>query len=177
MLDYNRSLAHGRPRCASGVKIEAYTPMTIRKTADFLLVDNDPSLLKLLGMRLTSEGFHVMTAESGAKALRVLARDRINLVINDLRMDEMDGLALFSEIQKQQPGLSVIILTAHGSIPDAEAATQQRVFGFLNKPVDLDALYKAIDDALVLNAPRRGIPLAGNHRYAQPDDAGFARVS
>lgn len=66
-----------------------------------------------------------MTAESGAEALRVLARDRIDLVISDLRMDEMDGLALFSEIQKHQPGLPVIILTAHGSIPDAVAATQQ----------------------------------------------------
>lgn len=72
--------------------------MTIRKTADLLLVDDDPSLPKLLGMRLTSEGFHVVTAESGAEALRVLARDSIDLVISDLRMDEMDGLALFSEI-------------------------------------------------------------------------------
>lgn len=127
--------------------------MTIRKTADLLLVDDDPSLLKLLGMRLTSEGFHVVTAESGAEALRVLARDSIDLVISDLRMDEMDGLALFSEIQKQQPGLPVIILTAHGSIPDAVAATQQGVFGFLTKPVDRDVLYKAIDDALALSAP------------------------
>ncbi|MBT9428769.1 two-component system response regulator GlrR [Candidatus Symbiopectobacterium endolongispinus] len=127
--------------------------MTTRKTADLLLVDDDPSLLKLLGMRLTSEGFHVVTAESGAEARRVLARDSIDLVISDLRMDEMDGLALFSEIQKQQPGLPVIILTAHGSIPDAVAATQKGVFGFLTKPVDRDALYKAIDDALALSAP------------------------
>ncbi|WP_291970223.1 two-component system response regulator GlrR [Candidatus Symbiopectobacterium sp.] len=127
--------------------------MTIPKTADLLLVDDDPSLLKLLGMRLTSEGFHVVTAESGAEALRVLSRDSIDLVISDLRMDEMDGLALFSEIQKQQPGLPVIILTAHGSIQDAVAATQQGVFGFLTKPVDRDALYKAIDDALALSAP------------------------
>ncbi|MBG6248622.1 two-component system response regulator GlrR [Candidatus Symbiopectobacterium sp. PLON1] len=127
--------------------------MTTRKTADLLLVDDDPSLLKLLGMRLTSEGFHVVTAESGAEARRVLARDSIDLVISDLRMDEMDGLALFSEIQKQQPGLPVIILTAHGSIPDAVAATQKGVFGFWTKPVDRDALYKAIDDALALSAP------------------------
>lgn len=60
----------------------------------------------------------------------------------------MDGMALFAEIQKAQPGMPVIILTAHGSIPDAVAATQQGVFSFLTKPVDKDALYKAIDDAL-----------------------------
>ncbi|CAM3589607.1 two-component system response regulator GlrR [Rahnella bruchi] len=127
--------------------------MTLRKAASLLLVDDDPSLLKLLGMRLTSEGFRVTTAESGAEALRVLHRERIDLVLSDLRMDEMDGMALFAEIQKFQPGMPVIILTAHGSIPDAVAATQQGVFGFLTKPVDRDALYKAIDEALVQSSP------------------------
>lgn len=127
--------------------------MTQRKPANLLLVDDDPSLLKLLGMRLTSEGFNVTTAESGQEALRLLMREKINLVISDLRMDEMDGMALFVEIQKHQPGMPVIILTAHGSIPDAVAATQQGVFSFLTKPVDRDALYKAIDAALELSIP------------------------
>ncbi|QLK62188.1 two-component system response regulator GlrR [Enterobacteriaceae bacterium Kacie_13] len=127
--------------------------MTLRKAASLLLVDDDPSLLKLLGMRLTSEGFRVTTAESGAEALRVLHRERIDLVLSDLRMDEMDGMALFAEIQKFQPGMPVIILTAHGSIPDAVAATQQGVFSFLTKPVDRDALYKAIDEALAQSSP------------------------
>ncbi|AJJ61722.1 two-component system response regulator GlrR [Yersinia aldovae] len=127
--------------------------MTPRKPANLLLVDDDPSLLKLLGMRLTSEGFNVTTAESGQEALRLLIREKIDLVISDLRMDEMDGMALFVEIQKHQPGMPVIILTAHGSIPDAVAATQQGVFSFLTKPVDRDALYKAIDAALELSIP------------------------
>ena len=127
--------------------------MTIRKPARLLLVDDDPGLLKLLGMRLVSEGYSVLTAESGPEALRTLGRDKVDLVVSDLRMDEMDGLQLFSEIQKVQPGMPVIILTAHGSIPDAVAATQQGVFSFLTKPVDKDALYKAIDDALEQSAP------------------------
>jgi len=127
--------------------------MTIRKPARLLLVDDDPGLLKLLGMRLVSEGYSVLTAESGPEALRMLGRDKVDLVVSDLRMDEMDGLQLFSEIQKVQPGMPVIILTAHGSIPDAVAATQQGVFSFLTKPVDKDALYKAIDDALEQSAP------------------------
>lgn len=130
--------------------------MTQRKPANLLLVDDDPSLLKLLGMRLSSEGFRVTTAESGHDALRVLGREQIDLVISDLRMDEMDGMALFAEIQKRQPGMPVIILTAHGSIPDAVAATQQGVFGFLTKPVDRDALYKAIDEALAQSMPAAG---------------------
>ena len=123
------------------------------KSAHLLLVDDDPGLLKLLGLRLISEGYSVVTAESGAEGLRVLNREKVDLVISDLRMDEMDGMQLFAEIQKVQPGMPVIILTAHGSIPDAVAATQQGVFSFLTKPVDKDALYQAIDDALEQSAP------------------------
>jgi two-component system response regulator GlrR len=98
--------------------------MISRKPAHLLLVDDDPGLLKC-GMRLTSEGYSVVTAESGQEGLRVLNREKVDLVISDLRMDEMDGMQLFTEIQKVQPGMPVIILTAHGSIPDAVAATQQ----------------------------------------------------
>ena len=127
--------------------------MISRKPAHLLLVDDDPGLLKLLGMRLTREGYSVVTAESGQEGLRVLNRVKVDLVISDLRMDEMDGMQLFTEIQKVQPGMPVIILTAHGSIPDAVAATQQGVFSFLTKPVDKDALYHAIDGALEQSAP------------------------
>lgn len=127
--------------------------MIQRKTTNLLLVDDDPSLLKLLGMRLMSEGFNVSTAESGPEALKLVAREQIDLVISDLCMDEMDGIELFTEIQKQEPTMPVIILTAHGSIPEAVSATQKGVFSFLTKPVDRDALYKAIDQALALKMP------------------------
>ncbi|WP_276571226.1 two-component system response regulator GlrR [Billgrantia sulfidoxydans] len=116
--------------------------------AHVLLVDDDVSLLRLLGMRLESRGYRVTTAESGAEALRKLAAERPDIVLSDLRMDEMDGLALFQAIQREVPGLPVIILTAHGSIPDAVNATQQGVFSFLTKPVDRDELFSAIDEAL-----------------------------
>lgn len=79
--------------------------MAGHKSANLLLVDDDPGLLKLLGMRLTSEGFHIVTAESGQEALKLLLKEKIDLVISDLRMDEMDGMALFAEIQRQQPGI------------------------------------------------------------------------
>lgn len=116
--------------------------------AHILLVDDDPSLLKLLGMRLESRGYRVTTAESGRQALECLAEDRPDLVLSDLRMDEMDGMALFRELQRRAPGMPVIILTAHGSIPDAVSATRQGVFSFLTKPVDRDELFAAIEEAL-----------------------------
>ncbi|WP_139546697.1 two-component system response regulator GlrR, partial [Escherichia coli] len=71
----------------------------------------------------------------------------------EIMRGSLSGMQLFAEIQKVQPGMPVIILTAHGSIPDAVAATQQGVFSFLTKPVDKDALYQAIDDALEQSAP------------------------
>jgi len=116
--------------------------------AHILLVDDDVSLLRLLGMRLESRGYRVTTAESGAEALRRLDAVSPDIVLSDLRMDEMDGMALFQAIQREMPGLPVIILTAHGSIPDAVHATQQGVYSFLTKPVDRDALFSAIDEAL-----------------------------
>ncbi|MGU0161332.1 sigma 54-interacting transcriptional regulator [Escherichia coli] len=97
------------------------------------MVDDDPGLLKPLGLRLTSEGYSVVTAESGAEGLRVLNREKVDLVISDLRMDEMDGMQLFAEIQKVQPGMPVIILRAW-FYSHAVAATQQGVFSFLTKP-------------------------------------------
>ena len=65
--------------------------MTIRKPARLLLVDDDPGLLKLLGMRLVSEGYSVVTAESGPEALRVLGREKVDLVI---KMCIRDSLCL-----------------------------------------------------------------------------------
>ncbi|MDR5866753.1 two-component system response regulator GlrR [Halomonas koreensis] len=128
--------------------ISSARPHAAGQGAHILLVDDDPSLLKLLGMRLESRGYRVTTAESGREALKRLDAGHPDLVLSDMRMDEMDGLALFQEIQRRLPGLPVIILTAHGSIPDAVSATRQGVFGFLTKPVDREELFATIDEAL-----------------------------
>lgn len=114
--------------------------------AQLLLVDDDLSLLKLLSLRLESAGHQVVTAESGPEALALLKQFTPDLVLSDLRMDEMDGLALFDEIQALYPGLPVIILTAHGTIPDAVQATRRGVAGFLTKPVDKNQLFGLIDE-------------------------------
>ena len=101
-----------------------------------LLVDDDPDILKLMSLRLSSAGYGVQAVDSGEKALAALAASRPELVITDLKMGGIDGLALFDEIRKQAPMLPVIILTAHGTIPDAVAATRRGVFGFQSKPFD-----------------------------------------
>jgi two-component system response regulator GlrR len=113
-----------------------------------LLVDDDPGLLRLLSIRLRAEGYEVEAVESAELALAVLHRFRPDLVITDLRMDKMDGIGLLKELQTRTPGLRVLIITAHGTIPDAVVATQSGAFGFLTKPIDKDELMSTIERAM-----------------------------
>jgi len=120
-----------------------------------LLVDDDTSLLRLLTLRLEANGYEVATATSGEGALEAMAEARPELVITDLRMEGMDGMALFHLLRERHPGLPVLILTAHGSIPEAVEATREGVFGFLGKPFDADELLTEIQRALSLGGERR----------------------
>jgi two-component system, NtrC family, response regulator GlrR len=124
------------------------TSRASRRTPKILVVDDDPGLLRLLTIRLRSQKYEVEPAENAAKALSVIARFRPDLVITDLRMAEMDGIALLRELQRRWPGLNVIMLTAHGTIPDAVKATQSGAFAFLTKPVEKEHLLEEVARAL-----------------------------
>jgi len=121
---------------------------TAETKGKILLVDDDPGLLRLLSIRLRAEQYEVEAVESAEKALSVLNRFRPDLVVTDLRMDKMDGIGLLKELQSRSPGLRVLIMTAHGTIPDAVMATQSGAFGFLTKPIDKDELMSTVDRAL-----------------------------
>lgn len=126
--------------------------------AQILLVDDDRDLLQLISLRLTAAGYAVQTAESGAQALAQLAVARPRVVITDLRMEGMDGMALFDRIHAVMPTLPVIILTAHGTIPDAVTATRRGVFSFLTKPFDGKDLLAQVEQALKFSG---GTEIAG----------------
>jgi len=119
--------------------------------ARILVVDDDPDLLDLIGMRLTAAGYEVALASSGAAAIEIFRRERPRAVVSDLRMDGMDGHALFDRIHAEAPSVPVIILTAHGTIPDAVAATQRGVFSFLTKPFDGRELLARVAAAVALS--------------------------
>jgi len=120
-------------------------------SGDLLLVDDDPDLLKLISLRLTSAGYRVRSAGSGEAALAAIAVTRPALVISDLKMPGIDGLQLFEAIHRKHPALPVIILTAHGTIPEAVSATQRGVFGFLTKPFDSQELLQKVAAAVSLS--------------------------
>ena len=123
-------------------------------SATVLVVDDDADLRQLLAIRLRSAGYKPITAASGAEALGSLASTRPHAVITDLRMEGMDGIALFEHIREQDPALPVIILTAHGTIPDAVDATQRGVFGFLTKPFEARELLALLQRAVALQPQR-----------------------
>ena len=119
-----------------------------KRKARILVVDDDPGLLRLLTIRLRAENYEVEAVENGVAAVAAASRFRPDLVITDLRMDQMDGIGLLKELQSRWPGLKVILLTAHGTIPDAVQATQMGAFGFLTKPVDKQELLDHVQKAL-----------------------------
>ncbi len=110
------------------------------KKPSILVVDDDASLRELITLRLEANGFRVEAADSGETALARLAVSRPDAVLTDMQMAGMDGMALFNAIRARDPALPVIVLTAHGTIPDAVAATQQGLFGYLTKPYDAATL-------------------------------------
>ena len=115
-----------------------------------LIVDDDPSLLRLLGIRLSAAGYLVESAGNAKIALGMLTSFHPQLVISDLRMEGMDGMALFEQIRHQSPNVPVIIMTAHGTIPDAINATKQGVFSFLTKPFESQQLLETVAQAIRL---------------------------
>ena len=136
---------------------------------NLLLVDDDPDLLKLLAIRLKASGYRATTAISGEQALSMIAAERPDLVITDLRMAGLDGMALFHEIERRHIGLPVIILTAHGTIPDAVAATRQGVFGYITKPYDANELLAHVRRALSLHGTMGGSRIEAGSTANRPD--------
>ena len=123
----------------------------LQRKARILVVDDDPGLLRLLTIRLRAENYDVEAVENGVQALAAVSRFRPDLVISDLRMDQLDGIGLLKELQNRWPGLKLILLTAHGTIPDAVQATQMGAFGFLTKPVEKQELLDQVQKALKIS--------------------------
>ncbi|RST49898.1 sigma 54-interacting transcriptional regulator [Variovorax sp. DXTD-1] len=133
--------------------------------ARLLVVDDDPDMLRLLSMRLSSVGYQVTAVTSAETALTQLEIEHPQLVLSDVRLPGRDGLQLFDEIRKRHPSLPVILLTAHGTIPDAVEATARGVFTYLTKPYDGRELLDKIAQALALGAPASTPARAGDESW------------
>lgn len=115
-----------------------------KASGSVLLVDDDADMLALLVRWLEGAGFSTSTATSGSEALERIAELRPDLVVTDLFMDEMDGMALVSRIHADDPLTPVIMLSGQAQIPDAVRATHLGIAAFLTKPVAKDMLLQEI---------------------------------
>jgi two-component system response regulator GlrR len=113
-----------------------------------LVIDDEEGLLQLVKMRLNAMGFTVTACTSGREAVNAAKTNRFDLAITDLRLRGEDGLDVTEELLRIHPGLPVIILTAHGSIPNAVEAVQRGAFGYLTKPFDDKELKAKIEEGL-----------------------------
>ncbi len=114
-----------------------------------LVVDDDSNILEVLCARLTAAGFSVIPAGDALSALKILKNDRVDLLITDVKMPEMSGMDLFSEVRRLFPQLPVIFLTAYGTIPDAVKAVKAGAVDYISKPFDGKSLVKKINEFLI----------------------------
>ena len=128
-------------------------------TPHVLVVDNEQEMVKLVQRHLEGEGFAVTPAHSGAEALAALGRDEYDVVVTDLVMDEIDGLAVLREAQRLQPRARVILMTAFASLETAIAALRQGAYDYLSKPFKMAevtvAVRRALEDQRLRDENRR----------------------
>jgi DNA-binding response OmpR family regulator len=122
-----------------------------------LVVDDEENVRFTTAAILEQEGYEVETANDGREALEMAARSRYDLVLTDLRMDDMDGNTLLHEMQQRHPGIVTIVLTGYASIESSIDALRQGVYDYLVKPCMVEDLKRTVRRALEHREQRRQI--------------------
>lgn len=122
-----------------------------------LIVDDDPGQRSLLNSFLTSQGFEIVTADSGESALDALRRDGFNMMISDVRMPGISGLETLRRARQEHAELPILLVTAFADIREAVGAMRDGALNYLSKPIDLDELLALVRNAVGLteSAPVR----------------------
>jgi DNA-binding NtrC family response regulator len=113
-----------------------------------LIVDDEASIRSSLEKLLSYEKYRTFTAADGPSALETVAGERIDLVLLDIKMPQMDGLEVLQRIKEAREDLPVVIISGHGTISTAVEATKLGAFDFIEKPIDLDRLLLTVRNGL-----------------------------
>jgi len=109
-----------------------------------LVVDDDPNSLKLLAIKLTQEGYRVITAQSGKEALEAIKLEKPGLVLLDIMMPEMDGIETLKRIKALGPDIPVAMVTAVWDEQEAKKALKAGAYEYITKPIDTEYLKLAV---------------------------------
>ncbi len=112
-----------------------------------LLIDDEPDIVRVLGISLKADGYEVIPALSGAEGLEAFSRDKPKIIITDIKMPGMNGIEVLKKIKALDPDTEVIIITGHGDIDNTIEALKYGASDFINKPVRDEALSIALKRA------------------------------
>ena len=115
-----------------------------------LIVDDEKNYLTILSAILEEEGFEILTALSGQEALEIYKTSDLDLVLTDMKMPEMDGIALLENIKHLDPDLPVMMMTAHGTVDQAVEAMQKGAYTYILKPFDNERLTIYVNKAIAV---------------------------
>jgi DNA-binding NtrC family response regulator len=113
-----------------------------------LVVDDERPQRDILQTILQAEGYETLSAGNGRQALQVVGSQPVDVVLTDLKMPDMNGLELLAELLRSQPGLCVVLMTAHGTIDSAVEAMRRGAFDYLTKPLEKDELLLVLRRAM-----------------------------
>jgi len=119
--------------------------------AKIILVDDEPSILSVLSVLLKAEGYEVVPVDGGTKAAELIKSTPFDLMITDIRMRPIDGMALLNLAREQQPSMSVLMITGYGSVETAVEALKVGAFDYITKPFKVDELLITVQRALEYN--------------------------
>ena len=117
------------------------------ETPRILIVDDDPGQRSLLDSFLRGQGFEIVLADSGERALELLPAGKFSMMISDVRMPGLTGLETLQRARKNFPALPVLLVTAYADIRDAVEAMRDGALNYLAKPIDLDELLATVRQA------------------------------
>jgi len=112
-----------------------------------LVIDDEKPTLKMFGLFLDVYGYDILTAESGEEGLEVFEREKPCIVLTDIKMPGMDGIAVLQEIKRRSPGTEVIVITGHGDMDLAIQALNLDAADFINKPIQRQSLEQGLTRA------------------------------
>jgi DNA-binding NtrC family response regulator len=115
-----------------------------REQVKVLVVEDDPDIRKILDMFLSEKGFRVKVAESGPRALEMLAEEPIDLILSDVRMPGMSGLDLLRHLKERDPEIQLVLMSAYSSVKDAVEAIQLGAADYVEKPIDFRRLERVL---------------------------------